>query len=99
MKKHDVNYHDHDNLILFYLKHCNHLKLIKHSFSQRIKKKIFFSKEKLFDQSEVEIQNVKNKKLLIFLEKINNSKMILKKSTLIEFNEKLIEHFKKLNKH
>ncbi len=97
MKKHDVSYHDHDDMILFHFEHCSHLKSMRHFFSQRTKKKLFFSKAKLSDQSKVEIQDVENKKLLIFLEKTNNLKMILKKSTSIESSERLIERFKRLN--
>jgi hypothetical protein len=45
MKKHDVNYHDYDNSISFYLDHCNHLEASKRSFlNQSTKKKNFFSK-------------------------------------------------------
>ncbi len=66
-------------------------------FKKKTKKKLSFSKEKFFDQSKIKIKDVENKELLIFFEKTNNSKMILKKS-LIEFNERLNEHFKKLIK-
>jgi hypothetical protein len=95
MKKHDVNYHDHDNSISFYFDHCNHLETSNRSYSNRssqTKKKVSFSKENFSDQSEMRIESVKNKKLKIFLEKINNSsKMILKRSTSIESDERLIE--------
>jgi hypothetical protein len=92
MKKHDVNYHDHDDLISFHLNHCNHFEASKRSFSnQSTKKKDFFSKRIFFDQSKL----VENKKIKIFFEKINNSKMILRRS--IEFNERLIESQKRLN--
>jgi hypothetical protein len=33
MKKHDVSYHDHDDLISFYFNHCNHFAASKHSYS------------------------------------------------------------------
>jgi hypothetical protein len=92
MKKHDVSYHDHDDSISFYFDHCNHFETSKRSFSnQSTKKKDLFSKRIFFDQSEL----VENKKIKIFLEKINNSKMILKKS--IESSERLIESQKRLN--
>jgi hypothetical protein len=32
-KKHDVNYHEHDDLILFYINHCNHLETFERLFS------------------------------------------------------------------
>ncbi len=85
MKKHEVSYHDHDDLISFHSEFCNHLKASFYSFSnqslQRTKKKLFFSKEKFFDQSNAEMQDFENKELLIFFEKTNNSKTILKRST------------------
>jgi hypothetical protein len=54
MKKHDVNYHDHDDSISFYLDHCNHLEAFNHSYSNKsnsnqTKKKDFFSKRIFFD--------------------------------------------------
>jgi general stress protein CsbA len=50
MKKHDVNYHDHDDSISFYLDHCNHLEAFNHSYSNRsiqtrTMKKFFSRKE------------------------------------------------------
>jgi hypothetical protein len=33
MKKHDVNYHNHDDSISFYFDHCNHLEASEYSFS------------------------------------------------------------------
>jgi single-stranded DNA-specific DHH superfamily exonuclease len=90
MKKHEMSYHEHDDSISFYLDHCNHLNASDHFYSnQSTKKKIFFSKENLFDQSEI----IENKKIKIFFEKTNNSKMILNK---IEFNKRLNESRKKL---
>jgi LmbE family N-acetylglucosaminyl deacetylase len=89
MKKHDVNYHDHDNSISFHFDHCNHLEASKRSFSnQSTKKKDFFSNRIFFNQSEL----IKIKELKIFLEKINNSsKTILKRATLMEFSKRLNE--------
>jgi hypothetical protein len=96
MKKHDVDYHDHDNSISFYFDHCNHLETFEHFFSnQKAKKKVFFSKRNVFYQSKIRIKSTENKEIKIFFEKNNNSKMILKK--LIEFNEKLFERSQKLN--
>jgi hypothetical protein len=96
MKKHDVNYHEHDDSISFYLDHCDHLETFNHSYSNKsnriqTKKKDFFSKEIFSDQSKI----IENKETKIFLEKINNSKMILKR---IEFNERLNESRKRLIK-
>jgi hypothetical protein len=90
MKKHDVNYHDHDDSISFYFDHCSHFEAFDHSYFT--KKKHFFSKEKISDQAEI----IENKKTKFFFEKINNSKKILKRSTSIEVNERLNERFKKL---
>ncbi len=100
IKKHDINYHDHDDLISFYFDHCDHLKAFNHSYSNRsnriqTKKKDFFSKEIFSDQSKI----IENKEIKFFLEKTNNSKMILKKKTSVEFNKKLNERFDKLNEH
>jgi hypothetical protein len=94
MKKHDVNYHDHDDSISFHFDHCNHLEASKRSFlNQSTKKKDFFSKRIFFDQSEL----IKNKEIKIFLEKINNSsKTILKRATSIEFSKRLNERSKRL---
>jgi hypothetical protein len=91
MKKHDVSYHDYDDSISFYFDHCNHLEASEYFFSnQSTKKEVFFSKRNFFDQSEI----IVNKKIKIFLEKINNSKTILKK--LVNSNERLIERSKRL---
>jgi hypothetical protein len=92
MKKHDVNYHNHDDSISFYFNHCSHFESFNHWYSNRsnriqTKKKDFFSKEIFFDQSEI----IENKETKIFFEKINNSKTILKKSTITNFNERLNE--------
>ncbi len=94
MKKHDVNYHDHDDSISFHFDHYNHFEASKRSFSnQSTKKKNFFSKRIFFDQSKL----IKNKEIKIFLEKINNSsKTILKKATSIESNKRLNERSQKL---
>ncbi len=96
MKKQNVNYHDFDDSISFHFEYCNYLKSMKHSFSERTKKKLFFSKEKLSDQSEIRIKDIENKELLIFLEKTNNLKMILKRLS-VKPNERLNERFKRLN--
>ncbi len=97
MKKHEVSYHEYDDSISFHSEHCSHLRSSKHSFSERTKKKLFFSKEKFFDQSKVVDEN---KELLVFLEKIN-SKTILKRSTSNQIVESVIrmlnESSKKLN--
>jgi hypothetical protein len=46
MKKHDVNYHDHDYLILFHFNHYIYFEAFEYSFSnQSTKKKVFFQKE------------------------------------------------------
>jgi hypothetical protein len=84
MKKHDVNYHDHDDSISFYFDHCNHLNVLERFYSNQsqTKKNYFFRKEIFSDQSEMRIEN---KEIKIFSRKINNSKMILKR---VEFNER-----------
>ncbi len=94
MKKHDVNYHDHDDSISFHSNYCSHLEASKRSFSnQSTKKKDFFSKRIFFDQSEL----IENKEIKIFLEKINNSsKTILKRATSIEFSKRLNERSERL---
>ncbi len=96
MKKHDVSYHDHDDSISFHLDHCIHLETFEYSFSNQsqTKKKDFFRKEICSNQSEMKIEN---KEIKIFFEKTNNSsKTILKRTTSIEFNERLNERSKKL---
>jgi hypothetical protein len=97
MKKHEVSYHEYDNSISFRFEFCSHLEASDRSFSnhslQRTKKELFFSKEKLFDQSEDEIQDVENKELLVFLEK-TNFKTILKRSTS---NQAIVSVMKRLN--
>jgi hypothetical protein len=45
MKKHDVNYHNYDDSISFYLDHCNHLDAFKHFVLSRQRKRILFRKE------------------------------------------------------
>ncbi len=93
MKKHDVNYHDHDDSISFYFDHCSHLETSEHSYFEQTKKKNSFSKKIFSDQSKV----IENKEIKIFFEKNNNSsKAILKRSILIEFDERLNERSKKL---
>jgi vacuolar-type H+-ATPase subunit C/Vma6 len=97
MKKHDVSYHDHDDSISFYSDHCSYLEASNYSYSNKsnriqTKKKDFFSKEILSDQSEI----IEDKEIKFFLEKTNNSKMILKRTTSIEFSEKLNERSKRL---
>ncbi len=92
MKKHEINYHEHDDSISFYLDHCNHLNASDLFYSnQSTKKKVFFSKRNLFDQSEI----IENKEIKIFLEKTNNSKMILNR---IKSSERLNESQKRLMK-
>jgi inner membrane protein involved in colicin E2 resistance len=93
MKKHDVNYHDYDDSISFYLDHCNDLNASERLYSNQsqTKKNYFFRKEIFSDQSEMRIEN---KEIKIFSKKINNSKMILKR---VEFNESLNESQKRLN--
>jgi hypothetical protein len=86
MKKHDVSYHDYDDSISFYLDHCNHLEASEHSYFEQTKKRIFS------DQSEI----IENKEIKFFLEKTNNSKMILKRTTSIESSERLNERSKRL---
>ncbi len=96
MKKHDVNYNDHDDSISFHFDHCIHLEAFEYSFSNQFqtKKKDFFRKEILSNQSEMKIEN---KEIKIFFEKTNNSsKIILKRSIFDEFNEKLSERSKRL---
>jgi hypothetical protein len=102
MKKHDVNYHEHDDSISFYFAHCSHLEAFNYSYSNRsnriqTKKKDFFSKEIFSDQSKMRIERVENKEIKIFFEKINNSsKTILKKATSIESSKRLNERSEKL---
>ncbi len=93
MKKHDVSYHDHDDSISFHFDHCSHLETSEYSFlNQSTKKKDSFSKRIFSDQSEI----IENKEIKFFLEKTNNSKMILKKTTSIKFRKRLNERFKRL---
>jgi hypothetical protein len=71
MKKHDVNYYDHDNSISFYSNHYIYLEAFNHSYFTRLnqtKKKDSFSKKIFFDQSEI----IENKEIKIFFEKTNN---------------------------
>jgi hypothetical protein len=95
MKKHEMSYHEYNDFISFHSDHCNHLNAFKHLYSNQsqTKKKDFFSKRIFFDQSKMKIEN---KEIKIFLEKTNNSKMILKKTTSIEFNKILNERFERL---
>ncbi len=104
MKKHEMSYHEYNDSISFHSEFCNHLRSSDHSFSEKTKKKLFFSKEKFFDQSEIVIEN---KELLVFLEK-TNSRTILKRSTsnevvesvtqtLNERSKRFIELVKRLN--
>jgi hypothetical protein len=95
MKKHDVSYHDHDDSISFYFEHCSHFEAFDHLYLTRLnqtEKKDSFSKRIFSDQSEI----IENKEIKIFLEKTNNSKMILKRS-IEAFIERLIERQKELN--
>jgi hypothetical protein len=75
MRKHEISYHEYDDLISFHFEHCNYLRSTRNLFSQRTKKKLFFREEKLIDQSKVVDEN---KELLVFLKK-TNSKTILKR--------------------
>jgi hypothetical protein len=73
MKKHDVNYHDHNDSISFYLDHCIHFEAFERSFSNRsVKKEVFFSKRNFSDQSNTRIDMIENKEIKIFFEKTNN---------------------------
>jgi hypothetical protein len=90
MKKHKVSYHDHDDLISFYSDHFNHLDVFEHLYSNQTKKKDSFSEEIFSDKSKI----IENKEIKIFLEKITNSKMILKR---VDFSERLNESQKKSN--
>jgi hypothetical protein len=94
MKNHEINYHEHDDFISFHFDHCSHLNAFERSFSNQsqTKKKVSFSKRNFFDQSEI----IENKEIKFFFEKTNNSKMILKSTTSIEFNKRLNERLKKL---
>jgi predicted transcriptional regulator len=94
MKKHEVNYHEHDDSISFYSDHCTHLEIFERFYSNQSKKKDLFSKEIFFDQSKIKIEN---KEIKIFSKKINNSsKTILKRTTSIEFNKRLNERSERL---
>jgi sucrose-6-phosphate hydrolase SacC (GH32 family) len=95
MKKHDVNYHDHDDSISFHFEHCSHFEAFDHSYftrSNQTKKKDSFSKRIFSDQLKI----IENKEIKFFFEKNNNSKMILKRTTSIEFNKRLNERSKRL---
>jgi hypothetical protein len=92
MKKHDVSYHDHDDSISFFFSHCNHLEASEHSYSEQTKRKDSFSKRIFSDQSEI----IENKEIKFFLEKTNNSKMILKRTTSIKSKKRLNERSKRL---
>jgi hypothetical protein len=97
MKKHDVNYHDHDDSISFCFDHCNHLEASDHSYSNksiqtRTTKEVSFSKRNFFDQSEI----IENKEIKFSFEKTNNSKMILKRTTSIKSSERLNKRSKRL---
>jgi hypothetical protein len=94
MKKHEVSYHEHDDLITFHFDHCSHLNVFEHLYSNQTKKKDSFSKRIFFNQSEIRIED---KEIKIFFEKINNSsKTILKRTTSIESSERLNERSKRL---
>jgi hypothetical protein len=95
MKKHDVNYHDHDDSISFHFEHCNHFEASDHSYltrSNQTKKKDSFSKRIFSDQLKI----IENKEIKFFFEKTNDSKMILKRTTSIESSERLNERSKRL---
>jgi hypothetical protein len=63
MKKHDVSYHDHDDSIFFYFDHCSHLNVFERFYSNQsqTKKNYFFRKEIFSDQSEMRIEEQRNK--------------------------------------
>ncbi len=95
IKKHDVNYHNHDDSISFHFEYCSHFEAFDHSYLTRFnqtKKKDSFSKRIFSDQLKI----IENKEIKFFLEKTNNSMMILKRTTSIEFNKRLNERSKKL---
>jgi hypothetical protein len=94
MKKHEISYHEHDDFISFHSDHCSHLDVSERSFSNQsqTKKKVSFSEKNFSDQSEI----IEDKEIKSFLEKTNNLKMILKRTTSIEFNKRLNERSKKL---
>jgi hypothetical protein len=102
MKKHDVNYHDHDDSISFNFDHRSHLETFNHSYSNRSIQtrtmiEVSFSKRNFSDQSEIKIERVENKEIKVFFEKMNNSsKTSLKRATLIESSERLNERSKRL---
>jgi predicted transcriptional regulator len=93
MKKHEVNYHEHDDSISFYSDHCTHLEISERFYSNQTKKEDLFSKEIFSDQSEIKIEN---KEIKIFSKKINLSKRILKRTTSIEFSKRLNERSERL---
>jgi hypothetical protein len=96
MKKHDVNYHDHDDSISFYFDHCSHLNVSERLYSNQsqTKKKYFFRKEIFSDQPEMRIEN---KEIKVFSKKNNNSsRIILKRSISVEFSERLNERSRRL---
>ncbi len=92
MKKHEISYHEHDDFISFHADHCSHLNVFERLFSNQsqTKKKVSFLKRNFSDQSEM----IENKEIKIFLEKINNSKMTLKR---VKSSERLNESQKRLN--
>ncbi len=61
MKKHEVNYHEHNDFISFHFDHCNHLDVFEHFYSSQsqTKKKDSFSKRIFFDQSKMKIETKK----------------------------------------
>jgi hypothetical protein len=73
--------------------------LINRTWINQIKqrKKFHFRKKTFLINQKMKIKSVEDKKIKIFLEKINNSsKMILKQSTSIKFNERLNKRSKRL---
>jgi hypothetical protein len=92
IKKHEMSYHEHDDTISFHLDHCSHLEASEHSYSyQKTKKEVSFRERNFSDQSKMRIDRVENKEIMIFFEKINNSKMILKRLNSVECSKRLIE--------
>ncbi len=62
MKKHEISYHEYDDLISFHSEHCNHLKSTKNSFSQRTKKNFSFRKKSYLINQKYKFKTLKTKK-------------------------------------
>jgi hypothetical protein len=96
MKKHDVNYHDHDDSISFHSNHCSHLEASEYSYS-KTKKEISFSKRNFSDQSKLSIESIEDKEIKFFLEK--NFKILRRSSSqsMKFIMKRLIKSQKRLN--